>query len=141
VPTLVGVGHEVDVTLADLAADVRAATPTNAAEILVPDRREVIRRVRQQTTSLGHQVVQAADQYGERVREQLDAMYRRTREKLDDAFERLATLRLMIGQLNPDNVLRQGYAMLRGKPEKGSLIEVETFTQIINAEVKDVTTK
>src|SRR5690606_9434789 len=45
VPTLVGVGHEVDVTLADLVADVRAATPSNAAQILVPDKQEIIRGV------------------------------------------------------------------------------------------------
>src|SRR5665648_4350 len=37
IPTLVGVGHEIDESLADLAADVRAATPSNAAQILVPD--------------------------------------------------------------------------------------------------------
>lgn len=38
VPTISAVGHEVDVTIADLVADVRAATPSNAAEIAVPDR-------------------------------------------------------------------------------------------------------
>jgi exodeoxyribonuclease VII large subunit len=41
IPVVVGVGHERDATLADFAADVRASTPTNAAEIVVPDRRQI----------------------------------------------------------------------------------------------------
>ncbi len=45
-PIVSAVGHESDVTIADLVADERAATPSTAAEIVVPDRRDVAERVR-----------------------------------------------------------------------------------------------
>jgi exodeoxyribonuclease VII large subunit len=44
-PIIVGVGHEVDTSLADHAADVRAATPTDAARLVVPDRSEISARI------------------------------------------------------------------------------------------------
>lgn len=141
IPTLVGVGHEVDHTLADMVADRRAATPTNAAEILVPDRNELIRSAHQQAASLGHQLIQAIDQHSARTKEQLQTAFQRIRERLDDHFERLAALRLVIAQANPDNILKRGYAVLRGEQKPGSTIEVETFESYITAEVQDVRAK
>jgi len=141
IPTLVGVGHEVDHSLADMVADRRAATPTNAAEILVPDRGELIRMAHQQATSLGHQLVQAIDQYSARTRDQLEAAFRRIEERLDDTFERLGLLRGAIVQVNPDNVLKRGYALLRGEVKPGSAIEIETYKSYVTAEVQDVRSK
>jgi exodeoxyribonuclease VII large subunit len=57
VPVVSGVGHEVDVTIADLVADVRAATPSNAAEIVVPERDALLREVQ----SLERRLSQAFD--------------------------------------------------------------------------------
>lgn len=141
IPTLVGVGHEVDHTLSDMVADRRAATPTNAAEILVPDRRELIRSAHQQATSLGYQLIQAIDQYAERTQQQLEDAYRRTRERLDATFEHLAVLRVAVSQVNPDNVLRRGYALLRGEQKVGKKLEIETYESYITTEVQDVRAK
>ena len=141
IPTLVGVGHEIDHTLADMVADVRAATPTHAAETLVPDRREIIRAAHTQANSIGHLLIRAIDQYSQQTRDNLEAAFRRTQERLDDTFERLGALRVAVAQLNPENVLRRGYALLRGDVKPGSTIEIETVVHMINAEVKDVRAK
>lgn len=57
VPVVSGVGHEVDFTIADLVADVRSATPSNAAEIVVPAREALVREVQ----SLERRLVQFFD--------------------------------------------------------------------------------
>ena len=68
VPTISAVGHEIDVTLADLAADVRAATPTEAAEHVVPSADETIGRM---------------NTLGQRLHGSLARRLRHSRERLD----------------------------------------------------------
>jgi exodeoxyribonuclease VII large subunit len=91
VPTISGVGHEVDVTLVDLVADVRAATPSNAAEIAVPDRA----LLRAEIEGYERALARALDQRIQRARLALERLLRRSpdpRRQLAPARAALAAL-------------------------------------------------
>ena len=141
VPTLVGVGHEIDVSLADMAADVRAATPSNAAQILVPARVEIIRSVRAQLQSLLPRTEQAVEH---RQRE-LNALLERAVGQIDRRREaqeaRLENLRRVLAELDPRKVLERGYALIRGELRPGAVVEIEKSDTLITAEVKNVSKK
>lgn len=141
VPTLVGIGHEIDESLAELAADVRAATPSNAAQILVPDKSEIIRAVRYQVGSLIPRVENSIKERSAQVNSLLMQSLTRIEDSLDMNFDQLRATRSILSQLNPQTVLARGYAIMRGSQKVGALIEVETNKSIIKAEVKNVQIK
>jgi exodeoxyribonuclease VII large subunit len=135
VPTLVGVGHEVDTSLADLAADVRAATPSNAAQLLVPDRAEVIRTARYQVRSIIPKVEQALEQSRTIIKNQLTTCFTVIGQQLEQRQTALEQMRRLLSELDPNKVLARGYALLRGKLTVGESIQIETYTQLITARV------
>ncbi|HEU4830662.1 MAG TPA: exodeoxyribonuclease VII large subunit, partial [Candidatus Saccharimonadales bacterium] len=141
VPTLVGVGHETDESLADLAADVRAATPSNAAQILVPDKSEIIRAVRTQVGTLLPRMASVIDQQRQAVKEMLRQAFDTTERSIQSHAQQLDSLRLVLSQLDPHTVLARGYALVRGLQKVGQVIEIETNKVILKAEVKHVSKK
>ncbi|MDN5275959.1 MAG: exodeoxyribonuclease large subunit [Candidatus Saccharibacteria bacterium] len=141
VPTLVGVGHEVDVTLADLAADVRAATPSNAAQLLVPDRHDIGRQVRATTTRLIPRMLQIIDEAKRRVGQTIVRMFETIEDKVEVVERSVEMQRHLLAQFNPETVLARGYALMRGETTLGATIEVELSRVILKAEVKDVREK
>ena len=148
VPTIVGVGHEVDTTLADLVADVRAVTPSNAAQLLVPDRADILARQRREL-----QRAVAATMRSFATQKTLVATVRS--EAISAIFQQLSQLRQAhkarrrtLFELNPTRVLQRGYALVKDDQAKvirsatqlkpGQIISIELERAIIEAGVTHV---
>jgi len=113
IPTLVAIGHEVDISLAELAADQRASTPSNAAELLVPDRRAVLAALRTSRQTL-QQAVQATVQNARQtVVLQGQSLQQAVGQILQQAQQAIGLKHRLLQAFDPQAALRRGYALIR----------------------------
>jgi exodeoxyribonuclease VII large subunit len=144
VPVLTGIGHEIDTTLADLAADLRASTPSNAAEILVPNKRELIASVLEQQKSLLTIFAGKITHQQQEIEHKIYSIRQKTTQILATTTAKFESLHSLLRSLNPDLVLRRGYALvrdeqgtiLRAAPQVGAQISVRAHNYQLTAEVK-----
>ncbi|MDG4594139.1 MAG: exodeoxyribonuclease VII large subunit [Candidatus Contendobacter sp.] len=144
IPLVTGIGHEIDVTIADFVADLRAATPTAAAELASPDRLEWLRQVRLLEERLDRALQRRLAHQNQRLAEltrRLDRVQPRRRlrdraQRLDEldqrlrvaarqclasAAQRLSGLSGQIHALSPLATLDRGYAIVR-RPADGAIL-------------------
>ncbi len=141
IPVLIGVGHETDESLSDLVADYSAATPSNAAQILVPDRNEVIRSVKFLVQSIIPRLENNISKKISDLKSSRLDIVEKIETSIDQSFIKLENIKNILIQLNPNNILKRGYAIVRGHIAVGSLVEIESDKKIIKAEVRDVIDK
>lgn len=136
IPVVSAVGHEPDVTIADFVADVRAATPSNGAELIAPDQTELRQRLeayekrlcaamerrlklsRQQLEALGsRRVLQSPMHYIEDRRLILDRMQERVllaaKHQLERKRRHFSALAATLDAMSPLKVLGRGYAVVK----------------------------
>lgn len=141
VPTIVGVGHETDESLADLVADVRAATPTHAAQLLTPDKREVSRSCEAMLEVALESVGKAMEERAEYTSSCLARSLGAIELTLSSRFLYLEGVSKTLKAYDPLAVLERGYALVRGDVRPGNVVEIERKSDIIQAEVKHVNQK
>lgn len=138
IPIMTGIGHEVDESLADLVADVRASTPSNAAERLVPDRQEILRRVQYGLNRIQSTIKERLEYLSSEVQRRIQEAKKQILLKIEQSEHHVQETMRILQSLNPESVLKRGYAIVTGKVVIGKEIEITTIKQKIRAEVKDV---
>ena len=113
VPVVSAVGHETDVTLCDLVADARAATPSAAAEAVTPDQDELARRLDGLAQRLGRGLRRRGERMEERVARTADRIAAAIGRRLERGAARLAAAGGRLDALSPLRVLARGYAVAR----------------------------
>ena len=141
IPVVSAVGHEIDLTIADLVADCRALTPSEAAERVVPDRAELVQGLCHIQERMRYLLLQRLDGHKnrldglaerralrlplERVRElerRLDEggerLHRAANQRLKQLRERLQAQAARLETLSPLNVLGRGYSLTRREADR-----------------------
>jgi exodeoxyribonuclease VII large subunit len=113
VPVVSAVGHEQDTPLCDLAADVRASTPTHAARLVVPDVKELRAALDRHREALHRAGRRTAERHVLRVTNAHERLRRAPLLALERKAARLATARARLGALSPLATLDRGYAIVR----------------------------
>jgi exodeoxyribonuclease VII large subunit len=157
IPVISAVGHETDFTIADFVADQRAATPSEAAELVVPDQlelRKALDAIRQRLTSRLTERAKAARQQlqalaerrvfrkplqrvrelEQRLDEWAERAHRAMRLYLDRACQRMASQAARLESLSPLNVLKRGYSLTWIATDRTlirSARQVQTGTRIV----------
>lgn len=112
IPTLIAIGHETDESLAELAADMRASTPSNAAASLTPDRKAEIASLNNLSSSLARTLIDAHKATLASANELAQTLSGAIKDLLGSEAERLTTTARLVQLYDPHAALRRGYAIV-----------------------------
>ena len=141
IPIITGIGHEIDESLADLAADFAASTPSNAAQFLTRDRQAEIHSLKLQINRINQQIKNKIQLKEQGLREQLASVRTKLNNIIELELQKIRQKAQVIENLNPAIILKRGYAIIRGDIRPDSIINIETKSENVEAKILKITEK
>lgn len=159
IPTVVAIGHEDDVSLAELAADQRATTPTNAAQLITPDKTEQVISINNKLKHMVHALesnilaqYKIIEEFSLAFRivsadlgEKLNSMTRRLLNSIDiiitDNTNELDGYQQSLKLLDPHLVLQRGYSVVRRDGTIINSVESLRNNELLDIQFKDGNTR
>jgi exodeoxyribonuclease VII large subunit len=150
IPTLVAIGHERDISLAELAADLRASTPSNAAELLVPDRNELLGRVHELARSMHIEIDNLLADAREGLLRAVDQSTQAVNRLIEKSRTDVARYKQLLTVLSPEAALQRGYALVRSggqvvrsvrSVKPGDVVDIQVQNGMIIANVTTIKEK
>ncbi|MCR5573187.1 MAG: exodeoxyribonuclease VII large subunit [Candidatus Saccharibacteria bacterium] len=138
IPVITGIGHEIDESLCDLAADVVASTPSNVAQMLSRDRKEVMAAVRGDLNRINNLFNTEVDKLISDIRSNVSRVGNDIDVKITSIENDILAQKRILEQLNPEKVLERGYALLKGDIRVDSIVKITTIKQDIKAKITEV---
>ena len=138
VPIITGIGHEIDQSLCDLAADFAASTPSNVAQILTPNKFDEMRFLRSKILRTNDLLLSKIAELKKSNREKNQEIRDRILQNILDQKREIQAKKRILESYNPQNILAKGYALISGEIATGKEITIKTIDKTITAEVKNV---
>ena len=138
IPVITGIGHEVDQSLCDLAADVAASTPSNVAQMLTGDRHAEIRNLKNTVSRAKSQIFSQINFASSRATDAVSSARREIMSRLSTELSRLEQTRRTLDRLDPEKVLAMGYAIVAGDFRTAGEINITTADKHINATINKI---
>ena len=138
VPIITGIGHEIDQSLCDLAADLAASTPSNVAQILTPNKFDEMRFLRSKILRTNDLLLSKIAELKKSNREKNQEIRDRILQNILDQKREIQAKKRILESYNPQNILAKGYALISGEIATGKEITIKTIDKTITAEVKNV---
>ena len=121
VPVVSAVGHEIDITIADLVADVRAATPSNAAEIVVREKAELLQDLAELKAKIAFALLNRVEFHAREIDQMQTDLARFFQIKFDNAVSETGARAGKLDALSPLKVLDRGYSITYKLPSMNTV--------------------